>query len=185
MDDLRPAAYVMLGMLRVGSRSGYEIRRSAELSLRFFWAVSPKQIYDELRELESRGLVRGSDDPKGSMRRRTFALTRAGEEALAAWVAGPELGMFEWRDLGLLKLFFADVLTADERGELLARLRVRAEEMRGQFASTITPAAQRTGERGGLEMPQLVARFGADFWDWVVEWLADADRELAAREAGR
>ncbi len=171
MSELRPAAYVMLGMLRVGSRSGYEIRTSAELSLRFFWAISPRQIYDELRVLEERGLVSGSDDPKGSMKRRTFTLTDAGERALAGWVAEPELGLFEWRDMGLLKLFFADVLTPAERRALISRLRDRAEDVRRRFDTTILPAAARTGERHGNEMPELVARFGADFWTWMADWL--------------
>jgi DNA-binding PadR family transcriptional regulator len=175
VSELRPAAYVMLGMLRVGSRSGYEIRKSAELSLRFFWAVSPRQIYDELRVLEERGLVRGSDDPKGSMKRRTFALTATGERALAGWVAEPELGLFEWRDLGLLKLFFADVLTPAERRALIARMRARAAEVQQKFETTILPAAARTGERHGNDMPELVARFGADFWDWAADWLERAE----------
>jgi DNA-binding PadR family transcriptional regulator len=173
MDPLRPSAYVMLGMLRLGSRSGYQIRRSAELSLRFFWAVSPGQIYGELRELERLELIAGSLDPKGSIKRRTFTLTPAGEQVLADWVADPELGLFEWRDLGLLKLFFADVLSAAERAELLARLRARAADMREHFDTTITPAAKLTGERQEVEMPQLVARFGADFWEWTATWLED------------
>ncbi len=60
------SGYIMLGMLRVGSRSGYEIRRSAELSLRHFWSVSPPQVYGELAKLEEGELIEGTDDPRGN-----------------------------------------------------------------------------------------------------------------------
>lgn len=178
MSDLRPAAYVMLGMLRIGSRSGYEIRRSAELSLRFFWAVSPRQIYAELAELEQRGLVEGSDDPRGSMPRRTFTLTPAGEEALRRWTADPEVGAFEWRDLGLLKLFFSDVLDDEGRLELVATLRRRAERVREHVETVVLPASDRTRERHGAEMPPVVARFGAEFWAFMADWCDRLEAEL-------
>lgn len=179
--ELSSAAYVMLGMLRVGSRSGYEIRRSAELSLRFFWAVSPRQIYRELDVLEKGGLVRGTDDPRGSMPRRTLELTEAGEEALARWVAEPEIGMFEWRDVGLLKLFFSDVATVQERRRLVGQLRDRAKQVERQFDSSVLPASQRTHERHGHDMPAVVASFGRDFWTWMADWCERLERELADR----
>jgi PadR family transcriptional regulator AphA len=176
--DLRPASYVMLGMLRVGSRSGYEIRRAAELSLRFFWAVSPRQIYAELRELEQLGLIAGSDDPKGSTKRRMFTLTPAGERALADWVVEPELGSFEWRDMGLLKLFFSDVATPEERRALVRRMRERAAEVQAYFEDTVQPVAARTRERHGPEMPAVVASFGQEFWAFMADWCERLEREL-------
>lgn len=176
--DLRPASYVMLGMLRVGSRSGYEIRRTAELSLRFFWAVSPRQIYNELRELEALGLITGSDDPKGSMKRRTFVLAPAGERALAEWVADPQLGSFEWRDMGLLKLFFSDVATDAERRALVHAMRLRADEVRDYFEATVLPVGARTRERQDQRMPEVVAQFGHEFWAFMADWCDRLEREL-------
>jgi DNA-binding PadR family transcriptional regulator len=176
--ELKPAAYVMLGMLRLGARSGYEIRRAAELSLRFFWAVSPRQIYAELRELEDLGLVRGSDDPKGSTKRRMFTLTRSGEQALAGWVSDPEIGSFEWRDLGLLKLFFSDVATVAERRALVTAIRARAIEVQAYFETVVLPVAEATRERHGTDMPGVVAGFGHEFWAWVAEWSERLELEL-------
>ncbi len=183
--ELTSTAYVMLGMLRIGSRSGYEIRRSAELSLRFFWAVSPGQIYGELRVLEEAGLVRGSDEPKGSMKRRIYELTDAGEQALAEWVARPGVGAFQWRDLGLLKLFFSDVVGPEERRELLAELRRRTDDVERTFQEQILPAAARTRERHGAEMPAVVAEFGREFWRFMADWTARVEEELTTAEGGR
>src|SRR5436190_790029 len=45
-------AYLVLGMVRLGARSGYEIKQAVEISLRFFWTISPAQIYPSLERLE-------------------------------------------------------------------------------------------------------------------------------------
>ena len=42
--DLSNTAYVILGMLRHGERSGYEIKQAVDQSTRFFWAASYGQI---------------------------------------------------------------------------------------------------------------------------------------------
>src|SRR3954454_23120333 len=79
---LANAAAAVLGMVALGARSGYEIRRAAELSLRFFWALGPPQIYAELGRLEEAGLVAGQDESRGRRARRAYAITKAGERAL-------------------------------------------------------------------------------------------------------
>src|SRR3954454_13795135 len=89
------AAAAVLGMVALGARSGYEIRRAAELSLRFFWALGPPQIYAELARLEEDGLVTGADETSGRRRRRVFAVTAAGHAALADWRASGANGAIE------------------------------------------------------------------------------------------
>jgi len=44
-------------MLRLGSRTGYDIKQKIEISTRFFWGASYGQIYPELQRLERAGLV--------------------------------------------------------------------------------------------------------------------------------
>lgn len=179
---LQTPAYVILGMLDLGAKTGYDIRRSAELSLRFFWALSPRQIYAELRNLEAAGLIEGTDDPRGSLRRRTFELTPDGRAALLAWLRDEELGFFEWRDKGLLKLFFADALDPAARLALVRRLRERAIDMRARFDTDVLPVARRTRRRRDREMPEATARFGREFWEFMADWCERFERELDDRE---
>ena len=49
-------------MLRLGRRTGYEIKSLVDVSTRFFWAASYGQIYPELARLEELGLVKGEAD---------------------------------------------------------------------------------------------------------------------------
>ena len=52
---------VILGLLSLGPRSGYDIKTVVDRSTRFFWAASYGQIYPELRRLEDEGLIEGED----------------------------------------------------------------------------------------------------------------------------
>src|ERR671932_677363 len=100
--QLSNAGAAVLGMVALGGRSGYEILRAAELSLRFFWALGPPQIYSELQRLEEAGLLAGEDDDQGRRRRRTYAVTPRGHEALARWAVSPKDAQIELRDPLLL-----------------------------------------------------------------------------------
>jgi len=52
---LTPSAFLILGMVRLGARSGYAIKKAADVSTRFFWPTSLAQVYPELARLVGRG----------------------------------------------------------------------------------------------------------------------------------
>src|SRR5881227_514522 len=103
---LSNSAAAVLGMIALGARSGYEIRRAAELSLRFFWALGPPQIYAELSRLEEAGLVAGQDESRGRRPRRRYEATARGRSALSRWATAARPTALELRDVLLLQLFF-------------------------------------------------------------------------------
>src|SRR3712207_1056563 len=127
--ELNGVAPVILGFLRIGPRSGYEIKSFVDRSTRFFWAASYGQIYPELRRLSDAGLITGTDAPQGERRRTVYELTPAGREVLVAWLRAPA-EVFEMRHEGLLKAFFAASLTPSEQVERLRDIgRVHAEKL--------------------------------------------------------
>src|SRR5436190_10529163 len=109
MQELTPTAKVILGFLRLGARNGYEIKGAVELSTRFFWGASFGQIYPGLRRLEQAGLVEVEQSAEAGRRRKVFRLTAAGERELDAWLRS-DGDLFQYRDEGLLKLFFGDLV---------------------------------------------------------------------------
>src|SRR5205807_887174 len=106
--ELTPTARVLLGMLRLGRRTGYEIKQLVDVSTRFFWAASYGQIYPELKRLEQRGLVESEAQPTGGRVRTEYRLTSAGERALDEWLASDVEPVLEMRDESLLKIFFSE-----------------------------------------------------------------------------
>ncbi|MFE0173564.1 PadR family transcriptional regulator [Streptomyces sp. NPDC059002] len=90
-DGLPPTAWAVLGLLSFpGERTGYELKKWADASLRFFyWSPAISQIYAELRRLEARGYATsrrsGPEEPRA---KRSYAITDAGRTALADWARG-------------------------------------------------------------------------------------------------
>lgn len=145
-------------MVGLGARSGYEIKQTVALSIRFFWTISPAQVYPSLAKLEHAGLLEGRDEPQGNRRRRVYERTEAGSEALREWLRTAEPMPFELRDIAMVKLFFADTLGPAEAEELLALTRARSAE-RVAMLESIRPAAD-AGAREGNIHPLLTLELG-------------------------
>ncbi|HEY1457424.1 MAG TPA: PadR family transcriptional regulator [Solirubrobacteraceae bacterium] len=166
--DMPTAAYVVLGMLGAGARSGYEIKRAVDLSARFFWAISPAQIYPSLERLEQAGLIESRSEPRGARRRRTHELTSRALPALRQWLDRREPTPFEVRDLGTLKLFFADALDEPDALRLVGELRARSEQ-RLTVLQQRSMSLARDAERSGLRYPMLTLRLGIAIHEAMVE----------------
>ena len=167
-SDLSPTGYVVLGMLRLGLRSGYDIKQLVDKSTRFFWAASYGQIYPELKRLEEQGLVRGEPDPQGGRRRRAYALTAEGEQTLDQWLKSPDAVSVEMRDSALLRLFFADNLPPEDAAAI-----ARAA---GERHAGVVRALEQLDPPAG--MTRTVRDFGLDFHRWCAERFAQMEKEL-------
>lgn len=179
---LKPSAYLILGMLKGGVETGYAIKRAVDRSTRFFWAASLAQVYPELARLEEDGYISGSDEATGARPRRTYQLTEKGESALQEWLRAARSTSFEFRDEGLLRLFFADLMPPDEAIELVRRLRRDAEEIDRRFREEILPLSEPLEEQG-YRFPAITGGLGADYYRFRAEWFARLEERLT--DAGR
>ena len=177
---LSNTAASVLGMIALGAQSGYDIRRAAERSVRFFWALGPPQIYAELRRLEEAGLISGHDDARGRRARRLFEITETGRDALHDWLISGDVATLELRDGEMLRLFLADALEPQEAIARVAIVRERSERALELFARDITPAAARTRE-AGTAFPEHVAGFGRELHEFIVGWCERLEQHLAAQ----
>jgi PadR family transcriptional regulator, regulatory protein AphA len=174
MDSLSSTAYVILGMLRREPLSGYEIKALVDNSTRFFWAASYGQIYPELKRLSEAGLVEGADSPTGGRKRTVYEITADGEEELKAWLRQPP-EVFEMRDEGLLKLFFADALPPQEAVEIVRSMRGYREEMNRRLREIELTKGE---EKGSYRL--LVLHCGIEYTDWFVGWCHRVEEEILA-----
>ncbi|MFN2617315.1 MAG: PadR family transcriptional regulator [Thermoleophilaceae bacterium] len=176
--ELSKTAYVILGMLRLGRRTGYEIKSLVDVSTRFFWAASYGQIYPELERLERAGLVTGEREPGHPRRRKAYELTPAGEQALHDWLTSDAPLHLELRHEGLLKFFFSDGLTPEEEVEQLRRMRAEYERMAAGMRA-MEPAARRESEARGERHPLMTFEFGLAYHEFVIDWCKQNERRLA------
>ena len=180
MSSLTPTARVILGMLALGARTGYDIKRAIDLATRFFWGASYGQIYPELHRLEERGLVEATDDPRGGRRRTSYSLTPTGESALRDWLLGGNPLLFEIRDEGALKLFFGDLL---EEKDVIANLRAKqawCELSLGMFRE-LEPQARTGFFEDDQLYPYVSLLYGIELLEWMRDWCG---RTAARIEAG-
>ena len=182
--ELSRTAYVILGMLRLGRRTGYEIKALVDVSTRFFWAASYGQIYPELARLEELGLIVGELDPTDGRRRKAYDLTPAGRAALHDWLTSPAPLHLELRHEGFLKLFFSDSLSVQEQVEQVRRIRAEHERVAEELRA-IEPAARAAGDTRGVRLPALTLEWGIAYEDFLVDWCTRAEARLAADGAAQ
>jgi DNA-binding PadR family transcriptional regulator len=103
---LTPTSFIVLGILeKAGPSTPYLLKQGVAGSVGNFWSVPHSQLYAEPARLAKDGYLTEEQEP-GGRRRRTYAITGKGREALRAWLTDPELPALELRDPAMLKLFF-------------------------------------------------------------------------------
>ena len=177
-ERLNATAGAVLGLLRSGPRSGYDLVADAEKVVGSFWTVTRSQVYRELADLADRGLVeRGQLGPRD---RQPFEITSRGREAFREWVNTPP----EPENLRiplLLRLTFADEIdpgrlhqTLSEHRELHA---LRLEEYRELDAQL---------EAGGVPLEaRITLAYGISYESAVLRWFDDLPEGLTSRPQGR
>ena len=175
MTELTKPAYVVLGMIATGRRSGYAMSRAAKEATRHFWAMSDGQIYPQLKKLSDDGYITGERENQGGRERIVYSLTDSGRAALDEWLNSTERPQHEFRDEGVLRLFFAEELDVDQ---LRAQVGVMLERHRRARESL----ASMRGRAGGRGCALLTLRYGLDLHDFAIGWFERLDAELAERD---
>jgi PadR family transcriptional regulator AphA len=104
--QLTPTSYIVLGLLEwSGAATPYALKQIVAGSIGNFWTLHHAQLYTEPERLAKAGYVTVERE-RGGRRRKTYAITRSGREALAAWRNQPTEAIPELRSPALLKLFF-------------------------------------------------------------------------------
>jgi PadR family transcriptional regulator AphA len=131
---LTSTSYALLTLLdRFGELTSYEIKDALETTVENFWPVPHTTAYQEPARLASGGYLSARQE-KGGRRRRRYALTDAGREALRAWADDPTAAPPQLRDELLLKIFAG----ADPEPLVAERLdwyRQKVEELENYLAA--------------------------------------------------
>jgi PadR family transcriptional regulator AphA len=127
---LTTTSYALLALLdQLGEATSYDIKQALDKSIENFWPVPHTTAYEEPARLAAGGYLTVEQED-GGRRRKRYALTSAGREALRAWAAEPVAAPPQYRDEFMLKVFAG----ADPAGFVEARLvwhRAKLEELQG------------------------------------------------------
>jgi PadR family transcriptional regulator, regulatory protein AphA len=100
--------YAVLGMLSMGLKTGYAMKKHVAGNLGHYWSESYGQIYPTLRQLVAEGLATCTEERReGKPVRNLYAITRSGSKELREWLAVPPEPQPQRSEL-LLKLSLGD-----------------------------------------------------------------------------
>jgi DNA-binding PadR family transcriptional regulator len=103
---LTPTSYIVLGLLELsGEATPYALKQAVRETVGRFWTLQHAQLYSEPARLAEAGYLRERQEERGRRRKR-YTLTDKGRHALEEWRKEPPEQLYEFRDPGLLKLFF-------------------------------------------------------------------------------
>ena len=184
---LTTVSYVVLGLVaRDGAVTSYDLKREVARSIGNFWSFPHSQLYAEPARLVAAGLLEERQERSGR-RRRIYSLTRRGRAALELWLREAIEEPTQIRDLGLLKLFFAELLGREEvvalaqAQERLHRGRLQAYEEVDRHLAT---RPEREFARATLRMGILCERAFVRFWsDVAARPPGEAGRRAVRAEA--
>jgi len=159
--------------------SGYELTKSFDTSLGFFWKASHQQIYKCLRDLEQQGLLRSEHiAQEGRPDKIIYQLTDAGHAELEQWVFG-ESKFRESRDDLYVKLYN---LTPDNLSHMRLELEQRAETTRERLQLYQRIQARHYAEPTALPLRKrgvaLVLRAGIAQCEQYLGWIDDCKQLL-------
>jgi DNA-binding PadR family transcriptional regulator len=127
---LNGTSYAVMGLLDVtGPSTPYDLKRFIERSVENFWPVPHTSFYAEPDRLARAGYL-AVEQEGGGRRRKVYALTDRGREALHAWRDDGQAAPPQLRDEMMLKVF----LGADPAPMLAPRIafhRAKIAELEG------------------------------------------------------
>ena len=103
---LTPTSFIVLGLLELsGEATPYALKQAVRRTVGNFWSLQHAQLYSEPARLAEAGYLSERQE-QGGRRRKRYSLTPKGRRALEEWREAPAEQLYEFRDPGLLKLFF-------------------------------------------------------------------------------
>src|SRR5260370_33430113 len=148
--------------------TGYELAKTFDTSIGFFWRADHQQIYRELARLRERGHVRGREVVQsGKPNKLVYTLTSEGRAALRHWASMPSSPASIKDDL-LGRLYALDSVDIDPlRADLMARLEYHRDRLsrfehilKSRFphgAASLADTGRLLGLRMGLRYERAVA----------------------------
>ena len=173
--------HAILGFLNYFPFSGYDLKKTFDISVQHFWPADQSQIYRTLARLSERGwaeaeVVLQEDRPN----RKVYHITEAGREELRRWLTTP-LPTKDARHASLIQVFFAGQLSDDEILELFeeeaARLR-QALERYSQIPQQSAGLANAVGFPREAFFWMLTLEYGIKVNQVGLEWIEDVIQRI-------
>jgi DNA-binding PadR family transcriptional regulator len=160
--------------------TGYELAKTFDTSIGFFWKANHQQIYRELTRLRDRGHIQGREVlQSGKPNKLVYSLTGEGRAALRDWAVRPSSPSSIKDDL-LVRLYALDSIDLEPvRTDLQARLayhRDRLARYERILQKLFPQGIASSADTGRL----LLLRMGLRYERAAAEWCEESLQALSA-----
>lgn len=172
----------ILGFLTYSGMTGYDLAKSFDSSVSFFWHAQNSHIYLELGKLERRGFVaceriQQTDKPN----KKLYTITDAGREEFLRWLAeGGAEEALGGKNAFLMRVFFSGNVSPEQS---IAMLRRFADDA-GAYVAGMSGIPQNIEKYGAYLGSykslywQFTADFGRSYMAMCVEWAESCIKRL-------
>ena len=168
--------YALLGVLREGPASGYDLMQIFKLSLANTWPATQSQVYTELGKLADAGLLSVSE--QGARGRKEYRLTDSGLAELRRWLLETE-PVRAPRSEAVLRVF---LLGAIEREQAVAYMNGLAADAAKRVAGY--EAVEQETEWIDVDLSvygHYALEYAKRFWQMNIEWSQWAAEQVRLR----
>ncbi len=167
--------FVILGILAIHPRqSGYEIRKTVQQTVGFFWGESYGQIYPTLKRLAAEGLiVPDSSGAASTKKRQEYSITPEGQGLLQGWLSVPYRDDPP-RDEFLLKLFFGHDAAPGVSIEHIRRFQEKNRRILATLQELEALGRARSSHLPGFQFWVLTLTYGVAQLRSALEWSESA-----------
>jgi DNA-binding PadR family transcriptional regulator len=173
-------ADAILACLTERPMTGYELAKTFDSSIGFFWKTDHQQIYRELSRLRDKGHIQGREVVQsGKPNKLVYTLTPEGRAAFRHWAARPSTPASIKDDL-LVRLYALEAVDiAPLRADLMARLE-RHRDRYDRYERILKKRFPQ-GSAAPADMGKLLSlRIGLRYERMVAEWCEEAITALSA-----
>lgn len=163
--------YIILGLLMEGDMSGYEMKKTIDLSVGMFYKASYGSLYPALKRMTEKEWVSVTEEEGSSKNKKIYSLLPEGRSRFLQWLGEPL--MLDRNEL-LLRVFFYDYLDGDTRRLRLQECRYNLDHEIGRLQAVEQIVA---GELAEIPDPQnhffrvSVLSYGKHFFQMLKDYV--------------
>ena len=166
----------VLGLLSSGERSGYDLKKQAEVGVGYVWTAAKSHIYAVLPRLAAGGYATVRHVEQGPRPdKQVYKITRHGREAFRAWLEEPVDDRSGSRSVFLLKVFFGSDMS---REALIAHIERKREDATRELAE-YREIEERIRDEESSYFGYVTLRWGIAQAEAWIEWANEILEELA------
>lgn len=178
----KASRFAVLGMLSMGCKTGYDVKKAIAGSTSNFWSESYGNIYPVLKKLLAEGAIRDEKRAAaGGRAKQAYSITAEGRRMLEEWLRQPSIPRPEDNEF-LLKVFFGAMVEPKDVRALLkvyrehyAALLEKYEGIEESIAAEHASRTEKTYWGATLAYGEAVTRA-------IIDWCDATDRKLQKLE---